>query len=75
MVQLTSKSACKRKHTYHSLKAANAARKRRNNNSLQSLYFAAAYQCNVCALWHLTTQEQELDGGQTNPNSQDTQAA
>ena len=57
--QLTSKKTCKRKHTYHTLKAANAARERRNNNSLQSLYFVAAYQCNVCSLYHLTTQEQD----------------
>lgn len=61
MTQLTSKKSCKRKHTYRSLKVANAAKKRRNNNKLKSFFFTAAYQCNVCNLWHLTTQNQETN--------------
>ena len=59
--QLTSNRTCRRKHTYSSLKSAKAARKRRNNNSLKSFYFTAAYQCNVCNLYHLTTQEQDRE--------------
>ena len=57
--QLTRKSTCKRKHTYHSLAGANRARERRNNNKLKQFYFTAAYKCNVSNLYHLTTQEQE----------------
>lgn len=70
MTQLTTRRTCKMKHTYHSLKTANAARKRRNNNSLKSLYFTSAYQCNVCQLWHLTTQNQESKAPQDKLNNQ-----
>lgn len=58
--QLTTKKVCSRKHSYHNKKTAERARKRRNNNSKQSIYFARSYQCNVCDLWHLTTQNHEV---------------
>ncbi len=55
--RLTSKKTCKQKHTYHSRITAKRARKRRN--AAGKFYFTAAYQCNVCHFWHLTTQNQE----------------
>jgi len=56
--QLTSKKTCKQKHTYSSQATATRARKRRNKTG--RFFFTAAYQCNVCHLWHLTTEVQEV---------------
>lgn len=57
MAQLTSKKTCERKHTYHSQATATRARKRRNKRA--GYNYLNTYQCNVCKLWHVTTQVQE----------------
>ncbi len=56
MAQLTNPKTCKQKHTYHSSKTATAAKKRRNKAAGYKYLFT--YQCNVCNMWHLTTQVQ-----------------
>lgn len=65
--QLTSKATCKRKHTYSSKMTANRARKRRNKTG--RFYFTTAYQCNICHLWHLTTQVQDKAKENSDENS------
>lgn len=52
--QLTSDKTCKNKHTYHRSKTASAAAKRRNKAA--GFKYLRAYQCNVCEMWHLTTE-------------------
>lgn len=56
--QLTSEATCKQKHTYHSAETAKRARKRRNKAA--GINYLRSYQCNVCNLWHLTT-ERKID--------------
>jgi hypothetical protein len=53
--QLTSKKVCARKHTYASNKIAYNAQKRRNKAA--GYKYLRRYQCNICTLWHLTTQD------------------
>lgn len=55
--QLTSPKTCKQKHTYASQKIATAAKKRRNKAA--GIEYLRTYQCNVCNLWHVTTQRKE----------------
>lgn len=57
MSQLTSGNTCRQKHSYHSSKTATAAKKRRNKAA--GYNYLRTYQCNICQLWHVTTQEQE----------------
>lgn len=54
--QLTSIRTCNRKHTYASQAIAGRARKRRNKAA--GIKYLSTYQCNVCTLWHVTTQVQ-----------------
>ena len=56
-MQLTSKRACKRKHTYTSQASATRARKRRNK--VAGFNYLSTYKCNVCEYWHVTAQTQE----------------
>ena len=58
-LQLTSEQTCKQKHTYHSKATATRARKRRNKTA--GYDYLNFYQCNVCKLWHLTTQRQIIN--------------
>ena len=57
-VQLTSPKICKQKSTYHSAATATRARKRRNKAA--GYEYLRTYQCNVCNLWHVTT-ERKID--------------
>lgn len=60
MSQLTTKRTCKQKHTYCSQATATAARKRRNKAA--GINYLRTYQCNVCELWHVTTQMKVEEG-------------
>ena len=55
--QLTSPQTCKQKRTYHSAATARRARKRRNKAA--GIDYLRSYQCNVCGLWHVTTQRKD----------------
>lgn len=57
MTQLTSKTVCRRKHTYYTQASATRARKRRNKAA--GYNYLRAYQCDVCNYWHVTTQDKE----------------
>lgn len=59
MNQLTTPKICQQKHTYYSLEAARRAKKRRNKAA--GYNYLRHYQCNVCNLWHLTTQSKDKD--------------
>ena len=56
-IQLTSPAICKQKTTYHSKDTAKRAAKRRNKAA--GYKYLRPYQCNVCNLWHVTTQVKE----------------
>lgn len=53
--QLTSIKKCKEKRTYYSYENARAARKRRNKAA--GINYLRNYKCNVCGMWHLTTEK------------------
>lgn len=57
--QLTTKRTCKQKHTYHSQATATRAKKRRNKAA--GINYLRTYQCNVCNLWHVTTERKIED--------------
>lgn len=57
MSQLTSKSACKQKKSYHSYETARRAVKRRNKAA--GYKYLRAYKCDKCSIWHLTTEEKD----------------
>jgi len=54
--QLTTAQTCKSKRTYATNATAKRARVRRNKAA--GYKYLTSYRCNVCELWHLTTQEQ-----------------
>ena len=54
-IQLTSLKICKQKHTYYSRDTAYKAKRRRNKAA--GIAYLRNYQCNVCELWHLTTEK------------------
>lgn len=58
-LQLTSPKTCKQKHTYHTQATATRAKKRRNKAA--GYEYLSTYQCNVCQLWHVTTQRQIIN--------------
>ena len=53
--QLTTNKVCKQKHTYWSAETASRAKKRRNKAA--GINYLRSYQCNVCELWHVTTEK------------------
>jgi len=55
--QLTSQLSCKRKHTYYSAKNARMAKRRRNKAA--GIAYLRSYECNVCSMWHVTTQKKD----------------
>jgi hypothetical protein len=63
MTQLTKKSTCRQKRTYHTQATATRAKKRRNKAA--GYDYLRTYQCNVCNLWHVTAQVQESAPPQT----------
>lgn len=56
--QLTTSITCRRKRTYYSEVAAKRARKRRNLAA--GINYLRKYRCNVCNLWHLTTESKQV---------------
>jgi hypothetical protein len=58
MNQLTTKKTCERKRTYRTAATATRAKKRRNKAA--GYRYLRSYQCNVCSLWHVTSQDEEL---------------
>lgn len=57
--QLTAEKTCKQKRTYYSAENARQAKKRRNKAA--GINYLRSYRCNVCDLWHVTT-ERRYDG-------------